>query len=104
MIPEEFVECGVFINPHDFLNWYDGIAVWRSQYEVMLCDKHILSCKLWQSGKFFFCLLKHLPWMPKHYKILAGWCQKWKGDHQNMVNQIAYRIDKAAKIKDKQDC
>ena len=98
------MECGVFINPHDFLNWYDCIAVWRSQYEVMFCDKHIFCCKLWQGCKLFLRLFQHLSWIPEYHQILAGWCQKWKGNHEDMVNQIAYRINKAAKIKDKQDC
>ena len=71
MIPQKFVERGVFVNPQNFMNRNDGIAVRRRHNKIMLCDKHVLRCKLWQSCKFFFGLCKHLGRMPENNQVLA---------------------------------
>ena len=57
MIPEELVQRGIFVDPDDFIDRYDRIAVDGSFNEKMFRDKHIFRCKLRQCGEFFLRLL-----------------------------------------------
>ena len=72
VIPEEFMEGRVFVNPYNLVNRYHGNAVIGSLNKKVFRDKHILGGELWQCRKFFFCLLKQLPWLSKQGKVLTA--------------------------------
>ena len=57
MIPEEFVQGRVFIDPDDLIDRHDSISINGSLNKKVLSDEHVLRCKLRQCGKFFFRLL-----------------------------------------------
>lgn len=51
MVPEELVQCRVFINPDDLVNRHNGVAVDGCLDEKMLGDEHVLSGELRQCGQ-----------------------------------------------------
>ena len=99
MMPQKLVQCGIFVNPDNFLYGYDGNAVVGKHNKIMLCDKHIFRCQLWQGGKFFFCLCKQRRWFAEKPELTAGGREYRQADIQNIQEQpeqgicASYKID-----------
>ena len=56
MIPQNIVQCGIFVDPHDLLDRDNSHGLIRKCDEKVLRDKHILGRQLWQRGKLLLRL------------------------------------------------
>ena len=39
VVPQDFVKCGVLVDPQNFLNRYDSVRIRRCHNEEMFCDE-----------------------------------------------------------------
>ena len=85
------------------MNRHNGGSIDAGCDEIVLCDEHVLRCKLWQSGKLFLGLFQKLPRIAIDDKVLARRWQNRKADVENIYNDGKHAVEHGAIVHEKEE-